>query len=459
LATSLGQPASITGGVLSPRQPKPNPTPRWKLAEMSLMGNHEPPSVEEIEEAHNALRKFALERFKTFKKAFHMLDADKSGTVSRKEFMKILTLSNLPLREVTLKALADIYDKNGNGLIDYEEFNTAFESEEAFNNAAASDGVRAKKHSSHVDHALEMWRSGHATGGNRHDTRYRFDGKVDMVGEGDEMPVSVEEVERAHDQIRDYACTRWSSLSKAFNNLDEDRSGKVTKLEFLRILMLANLPIREKTMSMLADVYDTNHNGQIDYKEFSLAMSKGDAIDVRAALPNLDTHKPRSRYNRHVFVPGQGVMYDQREAKPMEVHHIQFDPDAPKYEHVDQALEMWREGQAAGELRVYDGTVNKIGHGDHGAPPTKEEMEKAHDQLRNYAATRWDTFRDAFRAIDEDGSGKLSKMEFMRILMMANLQIREKTIAALVEVYDKNKNGEIDYNEFCEHFLNKDNAY
>jgi len=120
---------------------------------------------------------------------------------------------------------------------------------------------------------------------------------------------------------------------------------------------------------------------------------------------------------------------------------------------------MWRSGQAAGANRRYDGKVDAIGHGDNDPPPTKDEMERAHDQIRNYAMTRWDTFRKAFRNLDEDQSGSVTKMEFLRVLMMANLQIREKTVAALVEMYDKNKNGEIDYNEFCAQFMNKEDVH
>jgi len=363
-----------------------------------------------------------------------------------------------------MAALATIYDRNGNGLIEFQEFSGAFLQANAF----APTEV-PKQGSKHVDHSLEMWRAGHAMGGSvghhgSYSHGYRYDGKIDHIGEGDtDGAPTVQEMERAHDAIRDYAHTRWGNFRKAFNALDEDRSGKVSKLEFLRILMHANLPIREKTMEALANLYDTNHNGMIDYKEFSHALTHHDAHHVHKPLPSIDGHHPMGKEmghkGRHIFVPGSGVMYCDKPARPKESHH--FVPgDGPKYTHVDQALEMWREGQAAGggNASRFDGKVNDVGASDNDPPPTQQDVERAHDQIRNYMMNHFDNYRKAFQKLDEDRSGKVNKLEFLRILMMANLQIREKTISALVDVYDKNKSGEIDYEEFCANFMNKEDA-
>lgn len=421
--------------------------------------------------AHDKIRDFTVSRFKTFKKAFHTLDVDKSGYVSKKEFVNMLKLGNLPIRDQTMFVLAGIYDKNNNGTIDYKEFTESFLSANAIQTALSQEAK-----SGYVDHSLEMWRSGHAMGrggnvGHSHhyDKGYKFDGKVDNIGEGDtDSPPTMAEIERAHDQIRDYATTRWATFRKGFNNLDVDRSGKVSKVELLRLLMHANLPIREKVMSALADLYDTNQNGLIDFSEFSMALSQGDAAFIgNGVLANVNVNPVQK--GRHIYVPKSGVMYRSPEDLPVidrVTHH--FEPgDGPAYAHVDQSLEMFREGRAAGGGRGqgladgsrYDGNVSKVGEGDKGPPPTMEEMERAHDQIRNYAQTKFESFRNAFRKLDEDGSGTVTKLEFLRILMMANLQIREKTIAALVNVYDKNNSGDIDYNEFCHQFMNKEDAH
>jgi len=55
---------------------------------------------------------------------------------------------------------------------------------------------------------------------------------------------------------------------------------------------------------------------------------------------------------------------------------------------------------------------------------------------------------DAFRAFDKDNSGKLSKTEVKEILKIEEED--QKIIDDLVDKYDTNNDGEIDYNEFLQ---------
>ena len=124
---------------------------------------------------------------------------------------------------------------------------------------------------SHVDHSLEMFRTGVGAGGGAGHASvkgYRFDGDVAKVGAGDPKPVSAEEIEAAHDIIRDKLKGRFATFRRAFREIDENNSGRVTKLEALRMLMMLNLTnVREKVMAKLCDVMDPNGNG-VEYEEF-----------------------------------------------------------------------------------------------------------------------------------------------------------------------------------------------
>ena len=80
----------------------------------------------------------------------------------------------------------------------------------------------------------------------------------------------------------------------------------------------------------------------------------------------------------------------------------------------------------------------------------------AHDAIRQRLMTRFHTVRRAFRMIDENNSGRVDKIEAVRILMMLNLSIREKTLGYLVSLMDRNGDG-VDYDEFCE-FLKAEDA-
>ena len=82
---------------------------------------------------------------------------------------------------------------------------------------------------------------------------------------------------------------------------------------------------------------------------------------------------------------------------------------------------------------------------------TSEELERAHALIRDHLSTRFATFRRAFMMLDENRSGKLTQLEMMRIPMMLNLtQVREKVFKRLVYIADKNEDGVVEFNEFCE---------
>ena len=55
---------------------------------------------------------------------------------------------------------------------------------------------------------------------------------------------------------------------------------------------------------------------------------------------------------------------------------------------------------------------------------------------------------EVFRAFDKDESGKISKEELMKLLQIEDDP--DKKIGKLIDEIDKNKDGEIDYNEFLD---------
>lgn len=90
----------------------------------------------------------------------------------------------------------------------------------------------AEYNGAHVDHSLEMFRTGVGAGaGAGYGPGYRFDGTVDDAGVGDRAPITEKEVEEAHDMIREKLQTRFTSFREAFKVIDENRSGRVSKTE------------------------------------------------------------------------------------------------------------------------------------------------------------------------------------------------------------------------------------
>lgn len=114
-------------------------------------------------------------------------------------------------------------------------------------------------------------------------------------------------------------------------------------------------------------------------------------------------------------------------------------------------------GAGAGRINAadgyrFDGDVAEAGNDGYRANDksdvSKSELEHAHRTIRQHLKTRFKTFREGFRMIDEDGNGKVSKVEALRMLMIFNLTtVREKAIVKLVDLMDINGDG-VDYNEF-----------
>ena len=75
---------------------------------------------------------------------------------------------------------------------------------------------------------------------------------------------------------------RFSTFRRAFQEIDENRNGKVTKIEALRILMMLNLTnVREKVMNKLCDIMDKDGDG-VEYDEFCEWIMANDAKDLVA---------------------------------------------------------------------------------------------------------------------------------------------------------------------------------
>ena len=56
--------------------------------------------------------------------------------------------------------------------------------------------------------------------------------------------------------------------------------------------------------------------------------------------------------------------------------------------------------------------------------------------------------KNLFQSLDKDGSGAISKSEFAAALKDAGLDISDEEVMAKIAEADKDKSGEIDFNEF-----------
>merc|ERR1712159_57745 len=79
-------------------------------------------------------------------------------------------------------------------------------------------------------------------------------------------------------------------------------------------------------------------------------------------------------------------------------------------------------------------------------------FEKLKDKLRESSAS----IRKAFRECDGDASGYLSMDEFRKICHMYNFDLSDQELISVMRKFDKNYDGVVKYNEFCDAVLEED---
>eukprot|EP00908_Phaeocystis_cordata_P017640 Transcript_28996.p2 GENE.Transcript_28996~~Transcript_28996.p2 ORF type:complete len:233 (-),score=114.31 Transcript_28996:258-956(-) len=89
---------------------------------------------------------------------------------------------------------------------------------------------------------------------------------------------------------------------------------------------------------------------------------------------------------------------------------------------------------------------------------TEQELERYRAQISDKIYTKWKMLAGAFRALDEDKSGFLSKEEVIEAVGNFNLPIPRHHIVQLVDEYaiDVDGDGRVDYDEFAKALKRQD---
>lgn len=81
-------------------------------------------------------------------------------------------------------------------------------------------------------------------------------------------------------QIAEKVHTKYTRMQQAFHALDADKSGALSKLEFMEAVKNFNLHIPFEHMMQIIDDCDTNKDGQISYVEFAEQMRRFEGGEV-----------------------------------------------------------------------------------------------------------------------------------------------------------------------------------
>ena len=208
--------------------------------------------------------------------------------------------------------------------------------------------------------------------------------------------------------------TRFSEIRRAFRLIDEDSSGSCDRDELKFMLnAMFNLSIPDPVLNRLIDLADFDGDGVINFAEFARIMTTDNILNMKQTL---------------VADVSSWGKFDPTEAGPGEVDIRQA-----------EAARNRNELQGGKEHNV---KLRRTG-------PGLAAIRKAHSTYKKEIMARYHTFKEAFNAIDEDGSGLIRRSELRRFMRGLSKSIPDKSISALIDFCDADGDAKsLDIHEF-----------
>ena len=212
--------------------------------------------------------------------------------------------------------------------------------------------------------------------------------------------VTANELVECHQQVRERLLTKHENVHKAFKYMDVDGSGFIDRGEFEQGLKNLNISVRQPVLDTLLDIIDAEDNDDggdghdIGFKEFSRVMQAADVFKMAALGP-----------------------------RPSEVNPVLMEKEKQRKE----ALKHLRPGVS------------------------QEELRKFQEQVKSKISAKYGkhAFTSAFKWIDADRTGSITRDEFKKALSDLNLAGgKEAVLDTLCDFIDSSGDGTFGYREF-----------
>lgn len=224
-----------------------------------------------------------------------------------------------------------------------------------------------------------------------------------VVGDGGNLKLvaSDQEVYDNWLKLKNLIATRFSEIRRAFRLIDEDSSGDCDKKEIKFMLnAMFNLSVPDHVMDRLIDLADFDGDGVINFAEFARIMTADNVLKMKKTV---------------VADPGNWG----RES-PEKILTLDY----------SDLAEMKRKMQSGGyETKDHHVKLRRTG-------PGIDALRRAHSTYKKAILGRYSSMKEAFRAIDTDGSGLIRRAELRRFLRGLSKSIPDRVISGLIDFCD-----------------------
>jgi len=231
---------------------------------------------------------------------------------------------------------------------------------------------------------------------------------ADAAGEALQIKPKIDDSQVAHwhKVLKDKLETRFGEIRRAFQLIDEDRSGTCDRQELKHMLnAMFNLNVPDDIMDRIIDLADYDGDGVINFAEFARIVTADNVLSMKNTL-----------------IADEGIFAQNGKDPAM----IALEID--RHKMAEQRRKMALGGYADGG---YHPKLRRTG-------PNVDELRRGHKTLKKAITARFgeNGAKIAFDAIDRDGSGTLRRTELRRFLRTFTKTIPDRVITGLIDYCD-----------------------
>ena len=341
------------------------------------------------------------------KGAFERMDENKDGVVNPTEFRKALVDMGLPITDAQIRMLIAKYDSDGDGEIDYREFSKLVSSSEG-----SEDESDANSDESDTDKRGSLMSS---------------DLRRQLLRLSDPKTIG--------------------KVREAFEKHDKKKKGVVTLTEFKKVLKTLELDASKDDKEVLAASFEVE-GGNINYKSFiEFVQDRPDSKKLLLIAKKIHEAINDGANNKKPYgIKKKLKSFDMLSRGYMKVSDFEKfltkKPFELKQSDIEKIVERFAQDkeQKRIDYKLFARWIE---------PET--EMKTLVTMVRRMlkvAKKKGLECEAVFESMDENKDGVVNPAEFRKTLVNMGLPITDSQIRMLVNKYDADGDGEIDYLEF-----------